>query len=58
MVESTSPDLTEIQKLGNFLGTGLEYLGILFEFTLKASFGVIVFGFVNYVMSLPQLVLW
>jgi hypothetical protein len=58
MVEPTSPDLTEIQKLGNFLGTGLEYLGRLFEFTLRASFGVVVFGCVNYVMSLPQLVLW
>jgi hypothetical protein len=58
MAEPTSPDLTEIQKLGNFLGTGLEYLGILFEFTLRASFGVVIFGFVHYVMSLPQPVLW
>jgi hypothetical protein len=54
MVEPTSPELTEIRKLGNFLGTGLEYLGILFEFTIKTFFGVFVFGCVNYVMSLPQ----
>jgi len=58
MVEPTSTFSSEIQKLGNFLGTGLEYLGILFEFALRASFGVVVFGCVNYVMSLPQPVLW
>jgi len=43
-----------MSKLGNFLGTGLEYLGRLFEFTLRAFFGVFIFGFVNYIMSLPQ----
>jgi hypothetical protein len=58
MEEPTSPYLSEISKLGNFLGTGFEYLGILFEFTIRAILGVIVFGFVNYVMSAPQLVLW
>jgi hypothetical protein len=54
MVEPTNPYLREIWKLGNFLGTALEYLGILFELTLRAFFGVVVFGFVHYVMSLPQ----
>ena len=47
MVEPTSPSLREIWKLRNFLGTALEYLGILFEFTLRASFGVVAFGFVH-----------
>jgi hypothetical protein len=54
MVEPTSPYLSEISKLGNFLGIALEYVGILFEFTIRAILGVIVFGFVNYVMFLPQ----
>jgi hypothetical protein len=58
MLEPTSPYVSEISKLGTFPGTGLEYLGILFEFTLRASFGVIIFGFVNYIMSAPQLMLW
>jgi len=58
MEEPTSPFLREIWKLGNFLGTALEYLGVLFELTIRASFGVIVFVFVHYVMSLPELVLW
>jgi len=40
------------------MGTGLEYLGVLFDFTLRAIFGIFIFGCVNYVMSLPQPVLW
>jgi hypothetical protein len=54
MVEPNSPYVSEMRKLGNFLGTALEYLGILFEFTLRAFVGVIIFGFVHYVMSLPH----
>jgi hypothetical protein len=45
---------TGIRKLGRLLGRALEFLGVAFEFTIRAFFGVIVFGFVHYVMSLPQ----
>jgi hypothetical protein len=53
-VDPTSTDRSGIMKLGTFLGRALEFLGVAFEFTIRAFFGVMVFGIVHYVMSLPQ----
>jgi hypothetical protein len=53
-VAPTSAYRTGIWTLGKFLGKALEFLGIAFEFTIRAFFGVMVFGIVHYVMSLPQ----
>jgi hypothetical protein len=53
-VDPSGADRSGIWKLGKFLGRALEFLGVAFEFTIRAFFGVMVFGIVHYVMSLPQ----
>jgi hypothetical protein len=53
-VDPTSTYRSGIWELGKFLGRALEFLGVAFEFTIRAFFGVMVFGIVHYVMSLPQ----